>query len=74
MVHANLPETDIGNVSKQFEVLNPEHHIATMTADKKFVFEIRICRGKGYASAIKNKRPDDSLTTIPIDSIFNPNH
>ena len=36
------------------------------------VFEIRICRGKGYTSAEKNKRPDDALGTIPIDSIFNP--
>ena len=64
--------TDIGNLCKQFEVLNPEHHIATITAEKKLVFEIRISRGKGYTSAEKNKRTDDALGTIPIDSIFNP--
>ena len=63
---------DIGNLSKQFEVLNPEHHIATITAEKKLLIEIRISRGKGYTSAVKNKRPDDALGTIPIDSIFNP--
>jgi len=64
--------TDIGNRSKQFEVLNPQHHIATVTAAKKLLFEIRITRGKGYTSAVKNKRSDDALGTISIDSIFNP--
>ena len=63
---------DIGNVSKQFEVLNPEHHIATITDEKTLIFELRICRGKGYSSAVKNKRSDDTLGTIAIDSIFNP--
>ena len=33
---------------------------------------MRICRGKGYSSAVKNKRSDDVLGTIAIDSIFNP--
>ena len=63
---------DIANKAKQFEVLNPDHHIATITAEKTLYFEIRISRGKGYASAIRNKRKDDALGTIPIDSIFNP--
>ncbi len=63
---------DIGNVTKMFEVLNPDQHIATITEEKTIVFEIRISRGKGYASAIKNKRKDDTIGTIPIDSIFNP--
>ena len=63
---------DIGNHSKQFEVLNPSHHIASITAEKTLVFEIRISRGQGYSTAIRNKRQDDALGTIPIDSIFNP--
>ena len=63
---------DIGNMTKMFEVLNPNHHIATITEEKTITFEIRISRGKGYASAIKNKRQDDTIGTIPIDSIFNP--
>ena len=63
---------DIGKLSKQFEVLNSDHHIATITGDKKLSFEIRISRGKGYSPAVKNKRSDDTLGTIAIDSIFNP--
>ena len=47
---------DISNVAKMFEVLNPDHHIATITEEKTLVFEIRISRGKGYSPAIKNKR------------------
>ena len=63
---------DIGNLTKMFEVLNPNHHIATITEEKTLLFEIRISRGKGYSSALKNKRQDDTIGTIPIDSIFNP--
>jgi DNA-directed RNA polymerase subunit alpha len=63
---------DIGNITKMFEVLNPNHHIATITEEKTLLFEIRISRGKGYSPALKNKRQDDTIGTIPIDSIFNP--
>ena len=63
---------DINNLTKMFEVLNPKQHIATITIEKTIIFEIRISRGKGYSSAIKNKRQDDTIGTIPIDSIFNP--
>ena len=63
---------DIGNLTTMFEVLNPNHHIATITEEKTLLFEIRISRGKGYSSALKNKRQDDTIGTIPIDSIFNP--
>ncbi|SVD85293.1 uncharacterized protein METZ01_LOCUS438147, partial [marine metagenome] len=43
-----------------------------ITEEKTIIFEIRISRGKGYSSAVKNKRQDDTIGTIPIDSIFNP--
>ena len=59
---------DIGNASKMFEVLNPKHHIATITEDKNILIEMRIARGKGYSPAVKNKRQDDTLGTIPIDA------
>ena len=63
---------DIDNLTKLFKVLNPKQHIATITEEKTIIFEIRISRGKGYSSAVKNKRQDDTIGTIPIDSIFNP--
>ena len=63
---------DIDNLTKLFKVLNSKQHIATITEEKTIIFEIRISRGKGYSSAVKNKRQDDTIGTIPIDSIFNP--
>ena len=56
----------------EFEVLNPESHIATITEKINFSIDLRISRGKGYTTAENNKRKDDTLETIPIDSIFNP--
>ena len=63
---------DIDNLTTLFKVLNPKQHIATITEEKTIIFEIRISRGKGYSLAVKNKRQDDTIGTIPIDSIFNP--
>jgi len=63
---------DIAKVATEFEVLNPNAHIATLTEEKTLNFDIRISRGKGYSPAVKNKRKDDTLDTIPIDAIFNP--
>ena len=55
-----------------FEVLNPDHHIATLNDKGKLNIDIRVARGKGYSIADKNKRTDDTIGTIPMDSIFNP--
>jgi len=63
---------DIATVTTEFEVLNPDTHIATLTEEKTLNFDIRVSRGKGYSPAVKNKRKDDTLDTIPIDAIFNP--
>lgn len=55
-----------------FEILNPEHHIATLGKETNFDIELRIGRGKGWVSAEENKFPDMPIGTIPIDSIYNP--
>ena len=56
----------------QFEVLNQDLVIANITDKIKLKIEMRIARGKGYVGAEKNKRNDDVIGVIPIDSIFNP--
>ena len=56
----------------EFEVLNGKEHLAEINSKEKISFEIRVSRGKGYSTADKNKRSDDTLNTIPIDSIYNP--
>ena len=63
---------DIGDMLNDFEVLNPKHLIATLNDKATLDIDIRVSRGKGYYAATKNKRSDDVIGTIPIDSIFNP--
>jgi len=54
------------------EVLNPEHHIATLGKGATLEMELMVERGVGYRSAEKNKKPRDPIGIIPIDSIFSP--
>ena len=63
---------DIQNGSTDFEVLNPDIHIATLNENADFELELRISRGKGYVPAEENKLPDQPIGTIPIDAIFSP--
>jgi DNA-directed RNA polymerase subunit alpha len=63
---------DIDKHLNDFKVLNKNHHIAEITADRKIDIECRVSRGKGYSLAANNKRSDDTIGTIPIDAIYNP--
>ena len=63
---------DINELINDFEVLNPDHLIATLNDKATLDIDIRIARGKGYSVADKNRRSDDTIGTIPMDSIFNP--
>lgn len=53
------------------EVLNPDHHIATLTENTHFHVELEVSKGRGYVPADQNKN-DSVLDTIAIDSIFTP--
>ena len=55
-----------------FSVINKELALMSFSKKVSFDIEIRVSRGKGYVSSNNNKRSDDSLGTISIDSIFNP--
>jgi len=63
---------DIQENTTEFEVLNPELHIATLNQDADFKLELRISRGRGYVPSEENKFPDMPLGMIPIDAIFTP--
>ena len=54
------------------EVLNPDLHIATVAEGGHLVIEMTAEIGRGYNSAEKNKKPDQALNVLPIDSIFTP--
>ncbi|MFH0877753.1 MAG: DNA-directed RNA polymerase subunit alpha [Candidatus Omnitrophota bacterium] len=54
------------------EVINPDLHIATLTKDVKFHVEIEVGRGRGYVASELNKKEDQVIGTVPVDSIFSP--
>ena len=54
------------------EILNPDLHIATVEKGGHLVMEMTAEMGRGYNSAEKNKKPDQALNVLPIDSIFTP--
>lgn len=54
------------------EVLNPDIHIATLTKNTKFDVEMEVGRGRGYVPAERNKKENQPIGVIPIDSIFTP--
>ncbi len=56
------------------EILNPEHHIATVEPGAPFHMQLTFDRGRGYVSSDRNKLAAESpaIGTIFTDSIFTP--
>lgn len=54
------------------EILNKDHHIATLTDDVPFNVDLELGVGKGFNTAEENKDEEHPVGTIPIDSIFTP--
>ena len=54
------------------EVLNPDHVICTLDKKQRFEAEIEVKVGRGFATADFNKKPEQSIGVIAIDSLFSP--
>jgi DNA-directed RNA polymerase subunit alpha len=54
------------------EVLNPDHHIATLDAGGKFHAQLEVKTGRGYCPAEWNKKENQPIGIIPIDCLFSP--
>ncbi len=52
-------------------VLNPELHLASVTAKGRLAMDVTVDRGKGYLSAERNKQ-SPTIGVIPVDAIFSP--
>ncbi|MGE0392581.1 MAG: DNA-directed RNA polymerase subunit alpha [Vicinamibacterales bacterium] len=59
-------------LDQDVEVLEPEAHIATVSAGGKLHMELRMKRGRGYVAADKNFDEDLGIGWIPIDSVHSP--
>ncbi|MFM8763457.1 MAG: DNA-directed RNA polymerase subunit alpha [Spartobacteria bacterium] len=58
--------------TNQCEVLNPEQIICTLDKKMKFEAEFEVKVGRGFATGDENKRSDQPIGVIAIDSIFSP--
>jgi len=57
----------------EMEIVNPDLHIATLNDEKaRLSMQINIAPGRGYIEAGENKRENQPVGTIPVDSIFTP--
>jgi len=63
---------DIQKNNTDFEVLNPDHHIATLGDDAVLSMELIIKKGRGYVPAEENRIPDQPIGTVPMDTVFSP--
>jgi DNA-directed RNA polymerase subunit alpha len=54
------------------EILNPEHHIASLAADGQLSLEMTVKSGKGFVPAEANKDEDQPIGYIPLDASFSP--
>jgi len=53
-------------------IINPEHHIATMGKDARISMEIKVEKGRGYRPAEKTRNEALPVGTILIDALFSP--
>jgi len=63
---------DIQNATADFEILNPDLHIATLNKDAVLNIELRIGNGIGYVPSEENKKYELPIGFILVDSIFSP--
>lgn len=61
-------------VDADLEIANPDLHIATLSGegDSRLFIEIGITKGRGYAGVDKNKKAEQPIGLIPVDSLYTP--
>lgn len=59
-------------LNQNLEIVNPKQPICTLDKKRKFEMELEIKVGRGFLPGDENKRPDQPLGMIAIDSLFSP--
>lgn len=68
-----LTAEDINEATADYEILNTDHVIATLSEDAQIEMELRIGRGRGYVPAEEMADDfEDDINLMPIDAIFTP--
>lgn len=55
-----------------YKVINPEQVICTLDKKQRFLAELEVRVGRGYCAGEENKKEDQAIGVIPIDSLFSP--
>ena len=63
---------DFITAPSEVEILNRDLHIATLNRKGRVEMYLTVEQGRGYVSAERNKRGDQPIGVIPIDSIYSP--
>jgi DNA-directed RNA polymerase subunit alpha len=59
-------------LNQNIELVNTDQLICTLDKKKKFEMELDIKVGRGFCPGDENKKPDQPIGVIPIDSLFSP--
>jgi DNA-directed RNA polymerase subunit alpha len=83
--HTRDPQTLLLSVNKEGEVtaadiqlnqnvelVNPTQHLCTLDKKKKFEMELEVKVGRGFLPGDENKKPNQPIGVIAIDSLFSP--
>ena len=67
----NVTAGDI-ELNQNVELVNPKQHICTLDKKKKFEMELEVKVGRGFLPGDENKKSDQAIGVIAIDSLFSP--
>ncbi len=59
-------------LNQNIELVNPTQHICTLDKKKKFEMELEVKVGRGFLPGDENKKPNQPIGVIAIDSLFSP--
>lgn len=59
-------------LNQNVELVNPEQLICTLDRKKKFEMELEVKTGRGFLPGDENKKVDQPIGVIAIDSLFSP--
>jgi DNA-directed RNA polymerase subunit alpha len=59
-------------LNQNIELVNPAQHICTLDKKKKFEMELEVKVGRGFMPGDENKKPNQAIGVVAIDSLFSP--
>jgi DNA-directed RNA polymerase subunit alpha len=59
-------------LNQNVELVNPDQHICTLDKKKKFEMELEVKIGRGFLPGDENKKPNQPIGVVAIDSLFSP--